>query len=590
MNKKRLLIFLMCLIYTVSVAVGAAAEGITVQITDGVNGIVKVSGTAPGMQAGERVNILVLNEGVTLENAEKNISESVQYQGSVITDDGGEFSNEFRLFFSENAEEECNLSVYVGGDSFLADDTSAIPLYYASMGLKIGKADEFIKATEDKDDKLDKAKKIFAVDTEIFGKLDKEKLSSFFTAELEAAKLEFKANTDANIKANTEKYVTFEELLRYSIAMEAYNQTKTEYVLKGTKLEFDEMLGLSEYISKSGTLSEIYAKSITEDGVEKVLNGLFGTDSKSKEELQKTFAKLVIINGIKNNTSNGSGIVSSILTDANIKASGMDTPDYLALSSTELADDALYRMRDSLTLDNLCEKIEECAKIKDSAERPSEDDDNDDTSGSRGGSVSVSNKKDDVKEEKPEVTKPDTSDKAESFTDISSYGWAKEAIEYLAQTGVINGTGEGTFNPAGKLTREAAAKIICLALGVDVSEAKGSFTDVDNSSWYAPYVCTLSELGIVKGVSESAFGVGSNITREDFAVLIARAYSLSSDSEEISFTDSDSISDYARNSVSALASKGIITGYGDGSFAPKSNISRAEGAQIIYRVLNSYID
>ena len=472
MNKKRLLVVLMCFVYIISAAVSAAAGDITAQITDGVNGIVKVSGTTPGADSGEKVNILVLNEGVSLEDAQLNIASSVIYQDSVTTEDGGEFSKEFRLYFAEGAEEECNLIVYVGGDSFDADNMAEIALYYASTALKIDKADEFVKG-EDKADMLSSNKKIFSVDTELFDQLDIDELADYFAAIIEEEEISFKANTDANLEDNTEMYVSFESLLRYSIAMQAYNQSKKDYVVKGSTLEFDELLGLTDYIESNGTLANLLSDSITEIGKTSVTDGLFGTDAASKEELQKIYAKLIILNAIKRNEKNGSSIISKVLTKENIEAAGLDVPEYLALESKELADDTLYRMRTTLTIKNLEAKIEECAKEEEVVSKPSKET----SSGGGGGGISVGTKK----EEKPaEVQKPVNE---ESFTDLANYAWAKEAIEFLAKNDVINGTGDGAFNPSGKLTREAAAKIICLALGIDASEAQATFADVENSAW-----------------------------------------------------------------------------------------------------------
>ena len=57
-------------------------------------------------------------------------------------------------------------------------------------------------------------------------------------------------------------------------------------------------------------------------------------------------------------------------------------------------------------------------------------------------------------------------------------------------------------------------------------------------------------------------------------------------SGELNFTDNDNISGYAKESVLALSSSGIINGYEDGSFLPQANATRAEAAQLIFKVLN----
>ena len=77
------------------------------------------------------------------------------------------------------------------------------------------------------------------------------------------------------------------------------------------------------------------------------------------------------------------------------------------------------------------------------------------------------------------------------------------------------------------------------------------------------------------------------ITREDIIVILSRT--VGEDNEgELNYTDSVQISDYARNAIFSLSQKGVISGYPDGSFKPKDNISRAEAAVVIYNLLNIY--
>ena len=113
-----------------------------------------------------------------------------------------------------------------------------------------------------------------------------------------------------------------------------------------------------------------------------------------------------------------------------------------------------------------------------------------------------------------------------------------------------------------------------------------SFADVTLNAWYAPYIASLCERSVINGIEENKFGVGMNVTREDFAVMIYRALNLTEVGDN-NFTDKESISPYAVSAVNALYEKRIVAGFEDGSFKPKANITRAEGAKIIYNVLLS---
>lgn len=174
------------------------------------------------------------------------------------------------------------------------------------------------------------------------------------------------------------------------------------------------------------------------------------------------------------------------------------------------------------------------------------------------------------------------------YSDLTGYGWAEGAIIKLAERGVINGMGDGSFNPGGMVTREQFVKMLVLAFGVGLSDDECNFSDTDNSSWYTPYVNTAYRLGIVKGVSETEFGVGTSITRQDMAVMIARACALLdkplTKTQDISFQDGHTISDYATDAVTALAEAGVINGVSDGTMAPFEFATRAQVAVILDRL------
>lgn len=175
-----------------------------------------------------------------------------------------------------------------------------------------------------------------------------------------------------------------------------------------------------------------------------------------------------------------------------------------------------------------------------------------------------------------------------SFSDISDYAWAKEAIEYLSSASIISGRANGIFAPSDNIKREEFAKIAVLAFA-DISNASPSkFADVSADAWYAPYVLSAGHYSLVNGMGDGSFGVGNNITREDIAVILYRAAAANGTSlasAQLTFTDSELISDYAKDAVAALAASGVINGSPDGSFNPKAYATRAEAAKMVYAIL-----
>ena len=175
-------------------------------------------------------------------------------------------------------------------------------------------------------------------------------------------------------------------------------------------------------------------------------------------------------------------------------------------------------------------------------------------------------------------------DSVVSFDDIGSVPWAAESIKRLAQLGIINGIGDAKFAPNDNVTRAQFAKILCNCFGILTEGSTSSFSDVDKYAWYAPYVSALERRGIVNGMGDGRFGVDEYITRQDMAVIIYNAGKTifeAEDASEISFSDAESIADYARQSVAALKRENLINGMEDGSFAPLSNATRAETAKLM---------
>ena len=184
------------------------------------------------------------------------------------------------------------------------------------------------------------------------------------------------------------------------------------------------------------------------------------------------------------------------------------------------------------------------------------------------------------------IDKPTTT--TVTFNDLGTVEWAREAVEALAAKGVLNGKEAGRFAPNDNVTREEITKIITSAFGLVQGDAECEFADVDADRWSYVYVASASRLGIVNGYGAD-FGPANKTTREDMAVMIYRVLKLMNinvSGTAQNFSDSADISAYARDAVSALTSAGIINGMGDGTFAPKAYVTRAQIAKVAYELLN----
>lgn len=178
-----------------------------------------------------------------------------------------------------------------------------------------------------------------------------------------------------------------------------------------------------------------------------------------------------------------------------------------------------------------------------------------------------------------------------TFKDVPKTHWAYEAIEYLYNAGIVNGMGNSLFAPDALVTREQMVKMLVDSLpNIHISNYEIKFIDVNPAAWYAEYISTAHNYSLVNGISETIFGVGRNITRQDMAVMIFNTLTMmeksfvAKDNSE-AFSDIQNVSDYAKNAVNELKKYALISGRGNNMYCPMETLTRAEAATIIYRVL-----
>ena len=192
--------------------------------------------------------------------------------------------------------------------------------------------------------------------------------------------------------------------------------------------------------------------------------------------------------------------------------------------------------------------------------------------------------------QKPETVKPEPiAEGKPEFSDIADFEWARAAIESLFEQGVINGKQIGIFAPGDNVLREEFAKIILCATKFEKLSGSVTFDDVSQNDWFNDYVTQAYLCGILKGESPNTFGSGKMILRQDMAVMCHNALlkkgAISEENKgELNYIDSDDIADYAKTAVGLLSSVGIINGNDDNMFMPNDYATRAEAAQMVYKV------
>ena len=127
--------------------------------------------------------------------------------------------------------------------------------------------------------------------------------------------------------------------------------------------------------------------------------------------------------------------------------------------------------------------------------------------------------------------------------------------------------------------------MLVLAVKKYDKNAECEFSDTKPGDWHYSYIASAFNSGMVKGVNETEFGTGLNLTRQDMAVLCYRASGkVEAKRDRIVFEDNAEIADYAEEAVYELYAAGVINGMGDNKFCPEAVATRVQAAVMIYNL------
>ncbi|MCL2678117.1 MAG: S-layer homology domain-containing protein, partial [Clostridiales bacterium] len=172
-----------------------------------------------------------------------------------------------------------------------------------------------------------------------------------------------------------------------------------------------------------------------------------------------------------------------------------------------------------------------------------------------------------------------------AFSDVTDHPY-ESAIDFCREKGFIMGTSPTSFDPDAKLTRGQLATIWCRSL--QLTEINPKFADITElEHYYDTPIIVLYSLGIIKGVSDTAYSPNSYVTREQLALITKRTYALDAADENAYkiYKDHEAISEGARDAVSSCINAGVFEGLYDGkNFLPGEPVTRAEICQLIYNI------
>ena len=176
------------------------------------------------------------------------------------------------------------------------------------------------------------------------------------------------------------------------------------------------------------------------------------------------------------------------------------------------------------------------------------------------------------------------------FDDVDEAAWYFDAVRYVFENGLLQGTSDTLFSPDLTTTRAMIVTVLWRMAEEPVINYAMTFDDVPEGLWYSEAVRWAAGEGIVTGYDDTRFGPNDAVTREQLAAMLyryavnqGRDVSVGEDTNILSYADAFSVSEYAVSALQWACGEGIVTGRDDGTLSPQDSALRSEFAAMLMR-------
>ncbi|NQX60788.1 S-layer homology domain-containing protein [Paenibacillus qinlingensis] len=182
-----------------------------------------------------------------------------------------------------------------------------------------------------------------------------------------------------------------------------------------------------------------------------------------------------------------------------------------------------------------------------------------------------------------------------NFNDMSGH-WAENDVHMLASKLLIKGMTTDGFEPEAAVTRAQFAVMLSRSLGITQKDgALQEFKDVHETDWFNRQLSAALQAGLIDGYEDGTMKPNETISREQMAVMIARALHFTHNDIQVTetkekqikagFGDGASIEDWALEAIAKCLEAGILQGVSENSFGVDQNATRAQAAVTLSRLL-----
>ncbi len=181
-----------------------------------------------------------------------------------------------------------------------------------------------------------------------------------------------------------------------------------------------------------------------------------------------------------------------------------------------------------------------------------------------------------------------------SYVDVNTDDWFHDAVAFVTENGLMNGTGDDMFSPNAETTRGMVVTILYRLENEPSISQDSIYGDVENHMYYNDAIAWASTEGIVQGYDDFNFGPDDVVTREQIATMLYRfaeykGYDVLARTDVSPFIDSQQINEYAEEAMAWAVAEGLVEGHEDGRLDPQGLATRAQIATILQRFVTNIV-
>ena len=176
---------------------------------------------------------------------------------------------------------------------------------------------------------------------------------------------------------------------------------------------------------------------------------------------------------------------------------------------------------------------------------------------------------------------------ADQFSDVDTDDWYYSNVMRAVELGILSGYSDGTFRPMNNITRRDFAIMLAQSLGHDNDEeATSPFKDVADTDYGVSSIAYLYENEITVGDSNGNFNPDANITRQEAAIMLVKAFEATGTSSDL-YADDAQIASWAKSFVYTAKAAGLMKGDDHNEFNPTDRLTRAEAASAMVNAVDN---